>query len=294
MSIECGSILNPPFGLIEFTGVERNDFLQRLLSNDVLLKPAQGTSAYYLSVQGRPLSQFWLFQWYESTWLVCPRSLTDTSLQEFDRMHFGEKLRMFDRSADWHGLMLVGPGRGEWLAERLGMEAPPSPFGFGESKDALWCRFPFLASGSELVFGKRPWYLDLPDWSERFDFERIQAARPWPDDWGEKTMMLEVAEETDYLDGKGCYPGQEVVARTLHRGHINRHITYLRGPLPEVRRDLKLLAGDKEAGWISSWVHDDREVHALAYLRREFWAAGTELQREDGGTLTVQTPRREE
>lgn len=294
MNIECGSIPNPPFGLIEFTGVERNDFLNRLLSNDMLLKPAQATSAYYLSVQGRPLARFWVFQWYESTWLVCPQSLTESSLQELDKMHFGEKLRMFDRSTVWRSQLLVGGGRHAWLGDRLGHQPPTLPFGFCQTDEILWCRFPFLASGSDLIWSKKELITDLPDWTGRFEFERIQAGRPWPVDWGEKTMLLEVAESDDYLDGKGCYPGQEVVARTLHRGHINRHTTCVEGPLPPLSPGTRLLREGKEMGWISSAVEDDRNAYALAFLRREVWEPGTELQREDGGCVTVRAPRREE
>ncbi|MBS2039452.1 hypothetical protein JST97_30985 [bacterium] len=289
-----GVIPAPPFALLEFTGVERNDFLQRLLSNEMLLRPGQATSAYYLNVQGRPLSQFWAFQWYESTWLVCPRELAETALAELDKMHFGEKLRMHDRSREWQATMLVGSQRQQWISERLGQPAPAGPWAFYQEEDWLLCRFPFLASGSDLVFTKKPLFDDLRDLSASWDWERIQAGRPWPSDWTEKTMLLEVAETSDYVDGKGCYPGQEVVARTLHRGHINRHICTLSGSgnLPLV--GCKLKHGEKEVGWISSLANRSQEIAALAFLRREVWEPGTQLEREDGGLMTVQSPRRED
>ena len=150
----------------------------------------------------------------------------------------------------------------------------------------MLCRFPFLASGSDLVWTKKPLFDDLRDVSSQWDRERIEAARAWPSDWGEKTMLLEVADTTDYLDGKGCYPGQEVVARTLHRGHINRHIAAVSG---STKVGDKLKAGDKEVGWISSAADDV----ALAFLRREFWEPGTQLALETGDTVTVLAPRRE-
>ncbi len=289
-----GVIPAPPFALLEFTGVERNDFLQRLLSNEMLLKPGQATSAYYLNVQGRPLAQFWVFQWYESTWLVCPRELAETALAELDKMHFGEKLRMFDRTRDWQSTMLVGQKRAGWLQERLGQAPPPGPWAFHQEGDWLLCRFPFLASGSDLVFSKKPLFDDLRDLSQSWQAERIQAARAWPTDWGEKTMLLEIADPTDYVDGKGCYPGQEVVARTLHRGHINRHVGVLAGAGPVPAAGCKLKQNDKEVGWVSSAAACGQEIVALAFLRREAWEPGTQVEREDGGSLTVQNPRRED
>ncbi len=289
-----GVIPAPPFALLEFSGVERNDFLQRLLSNEMLLKPGQATAAYYLNVQGRPLAQFWAFQWYESTWLVCPKDQAESALGELDKMHFGEKLRMHDRTRDWQSTLLVGSARDQWLSQRLGQDPPAGPWAFQQEADWLLCRFPFLASGSDLVWSKRPLFDDLRDLSSHWELERIQAARAWPSDWGEKTMLLEVADETDYLDGKGCYPGQEVVARTLHRGHINRHLKIVTGPGALPSAGTKLKAEDKDVGWISSLAPDGEGFTALAFLRREFWEPGTQLQREDGGTVTVQAARREE
>ena len=107
-------------------------------------------------------------------------------------------------------------------------------------------------------------------------------------------MLLEIAEDSDYVDGKGCYPGQEVVARTLHRGHINRHIHCLAGAGLPPAAGCKLKQGDKEVGWISSSAQNQEAFAALAFLRREVWAPGTQLQREDGGEVAVQSPRRED
>lgn len=107
-------------------------------------------------------------------------------------------------------------------------------------------------------------------------------------------MLLEVAEETDYVDGKGCYPGQEVVARTLHRGHINRHLCTLSGLGQAPPVGCKLKQGEKEVGWVSSATAEGDHIWALAFLRREAWEPGTELEREDGGLLTVRSPRRED
>ena len=288
-----GVIPSPPFALLEFTGVERNDFLHRLLSNELLLKAGQASAAYYLNVQGRPLAQFWIFQWFESTWLVCPKGQAETALVELDKMHFGEKLRMHDRTKEWQSTLLVGGERSNWLRQRLGQEPPAGPWAFHQEPDWLLCRFPFLASGSDLLWSKKPLFDDLRDLSAVWELERIQAGRPWPSDWAEKTMMLEVAEPTDYVDGKGCYPGQEVVARTLHRGHVNRHITLVGGAGSPPGLGTKLKLADKEVGWISSAAADGPNFAALAFLRHEVWEPGTELSREDGGTVSVQCPRRE-
>lgn len=295
VELECSSMSDAPFGLIEFTGPDRLSFLHRLLSNDLMRPAGSATSAYYLNVQGRPLSRFWIFLEQDRCWLVCPRELTDVSLQELDKMHFGEKLRMQNRSADWQSTLLVGRGRRSWLQQHLPAECAPTEatWGLGVAPGLLWCRFPLLASGSELIFHQQSLPSDSLAPFTDFEPERIEACRAWPCDWGEKTMMLEVAEPEDYLDGKGCYPGQEVVARTLHRGHINRHIACLcgDGAAPEV--GTRLSFQDKEVGWVSSSVATPEGFRALAYLRREVWEPATRLQSAGGGEMVVTSPRRE-
>jgi len=289
------SVFQPaPFGLLEFTGPDRGEFLNRLLSNELILQTGQARSAYLLNVQGRPVAQFWVFQDATSSWLVCPQELVEVSLGELDKMHFGEKLQMFNRSADWKPQMLVGPGREDYLGRILG-QIPKNRWSLAACPKGNWllCRFPWLASGSDLLWSPTSLTQDLPGLTEaQFEHERILAGRPWPSDWGEKTMFLEIAEEHDYLDGKGCYPGQEVVARTLHRGHINRHLWTLRTAAPVAVKS-KLLKDGKEVGWISAVSQLDG-YPCLGFLRREVQELNLELATECGTTAWVMAPVRED
>jgi len=77
---------------------------------------------------------------------------------------------------------------------------------------------------------------------------------------------------------KGCYMGQEVVARIKYRGHVNRFLTGLVLEGAEVPAyGAPVLAGDKEVGQVRSAVRSialDRPI-ALAYIRREHLEPGT-------------------
>lgn len=287
--IELALAPQAPFGLIQLAGPQRSEFLERLLSNRVPTRPGTAASAYLLNVGGRPLVHFWVYAGVDDTWLVTHGEQTATALRELDMMHFGEKLTMRDVSTEWTGHLVVGSGRRAWLASLLGTAPPAEELALTTGEDWLWCGFPLLASGSELVWTRGDLGADeLPRLSEAdWICQRIEAGHAWPHHWGEKTLFLEIAEAGDYVDGKGCYPGQEVVARTLHRGHVNRHLELLRGEgLPPAPGE-KLLAGGKEAGWVSeacptspsSWA-------AVGYVRRE--ARNGELQRESGGSCRVE------
>jgi folate-binding Fe-S cluster repair protein YgfZ len=69
---------------------------------------------------------------------------------------------------------------------------------------------------------------------------------------------------------KGCYPGQEPIARLHHRGHANRGLRVLRIPgdaLPEA--DAELVYEGKAVGRVTSVARADGAIAALAYVRAE-------------------------
>jgi folate-binding protein YgfZ len=84
---------------------------------------------------------------------------------------------------------------------------------------------------------------------------------------------------------KGCYTGQEVVARIHFRGHVNRHLRWLSAPEPLPRGAAVLDADGKEVGEVrSSVVSPTRGPLAMAMVRREV---------EPGSDVTVRADSRE-
>ena len=248
------------------TGPERVQFLQRLLSNSVELAPGQGVHAYLLTVQGRPQLELWVYETGERFWLVCPAAHAAHAHRDLDNYHFGEKLKLVDRTAE--------PC---WV--RLGSDL--AGLTIREDEGRIRCSFAYYGQPAELVWGAAPEGPAVaPETLERL---RLEAGSPSPAEYTEKTMFLEVAGPDAYSETKGCYPGQEVVARTLHRGHINRAVRRVRGDGPLADGD-KLLAEGKEVGWVARACGEI----GLAFVRREHWE-GPPLQREDGLAVTVLT-----
>jgi folate-binding protein YgfZ len=108
-------------------------------------------------------------------------------------------------------------------------------------------------------------------------------------DMGEPTLALEVPVEDAISDTKGCYLGQEVIARGTARGHVNRRLCALEfeGPLPPAATPL--VRDGKEVGRVSSALVSfglGRPV-GLGMVRREFWEPGTELAAHHGHAATV-------
>lgn len=81
---------------------------------------------------------------------------------------------------------------------------------------------------------------------------------------------------------KGCYTGQEVVARIHFRGHVNRHLRWLRAASPLPRGAQVVDAEGKEVGEVRSSVQSpERGALAIAMLRREV-VPGSAVQVRDG------------
>jgi folate-binding protein YgfZ len=105
-------------------------------------------------------------------------------------------------------------------------------------------------------------------------------------DMGAKTLALEVPVEGAISATKGCYLGQEVVARGTARGHVNRRLVplLLDGPPPATGD--ALLRDGKEVGHLTTVARafGAGSPAALGFVRREHWEPGTELAVSVAGT----------
>jgi folate-binding protein YgfZ len=121
---------------------------------------------------------------------------------------------------------------------------------------------------------------------------RIEAGRPrFAVDMETDTIPLEAGIEDRAISmTKGCYVGQEVIVRVLHRGHgrVARKLVWLDvvGPGIPARGDL-ILAGDREVGRITSGAFSPRANAplALGYVQRDFMASGTIVTVRSGGRI---------
>jgi folate-binding protein YgfZ len=119
---------------------------------------------------------------------------------------------------------------------------------------------------------------------------RIEAGEPrWGSELVATTIPLEASLERAISYTKGCYIGQEVIARATHRGQMQRKLAgLLLGELtPENGTELR--RGEKKVGWITSVAHSPKrgQVIALGYVHRDSLEPGTQLELASGGTAAV-------
>ena len=102
---------------------------------------------------------------------------------------------------------------------------------------------------------------------------RVAAGRPR---WGRELSPEVIPLEAGLLDraisqGKGCYTGQEVIVRILHRGHVNRHLRRLQFAegAPEPGTELFEPGNPKPRGIVTSVAANEAGALGLGYVRRE-------------------------
>jgi len=121
---------------------------------------------------------------------------------------------------------------------------------------------------------------------------RVERGTPrFGADMDEKTIPLEANLQRAIHYQKGCYIGQEVIARATFRGHVNRHLVGLRfaGPAPAIRTEL--FTGDRRVGWVTSVVQSPRlGTIGLGYAHRDVDQPGTELALGGGATRATIAP----
>jgi folate-binding protein YgfZ len=118
---------------------------------------------------------------------------------------------------------------------------------------------------------------------------RVEAGRPrFGVDMDTETIPLEAGIEDRAISlTKGCYVGQEVIVRVLHRGHgrvAKRLVSLVLAGDRVPARGALILAGDQEVGRITSAVRSPRmnAPLALGYVQRDHLAEGTELLVKSG------------
>jgi folate-binding protein YgfZ len=128
---------------------------------------------------------------------------------------------------------------------------------------------------------------------EALEVARIEAGVPrFGQDMNEETIPLEANLERAISYSKGCYLGQEVIARVTYRGHVNRKLCSLSLGQNLLPSGTALFAGGKQVGQLTSVARSflHHEVLGLGTVHRDFTEPGTVLQTKAGVAVSVREP----
>jgi hypothetical protein len=221
-----GALRLADWGLIRAQGADAATFLQGQLTQDVVKLPADRASlAGYCSPKGRLLASFVVWRGdAETVFLACSADLLAATLKRLAMFVMRAKCKLSDASAEIALFGLAGAA----AADALGGSTPDTPWGVLTSAAAQLVRLPDAN-------GQPRWLLAQPaaaappvlpplapaDWSwleVQSGVVRIVSATV--EQFVPQMVNLELVGGVSFQ--KGCYPGQEVVARSQYRGTLKR------------------------------------------------------------------------
>lgn len=286
--------------------------VQGLVSNDIANAP--GDRAVYATVltpKGRMVADVRVLRHGADLVLETDSAAAEPLMAHLRKFVPPLFARFEDANDTWAEIGIYGPDARGIVEAALGvtiheqvMEDDLHPAAFGGAEVLIVATSHFGVPGFDLMTTadllEPLWHAAVsagarPAGLATLDVLRIEAASPrWGAELTETTIPLEAGlRDRAISQAKGCYTGQEVIVRILHRGHVNWLLRQvLLGDVPAPAADTALVSpGEgKKIGRITSaaWSPRYGQTIGLAYVRREV-EPGTQVRLEspEGAVVTV-------
>lgn len=298
-------------GKFLITGADRISFLQSLTSNDLThLQEGSGIYATLLTPKGKIISDFDLFPLPEALLMAVDSSNAEKTRTHLMRYRLRAKVEM--SAPSWGKILVSGPAAKFLIAQLIGEDLHhmseksiiEKKFNglqllcvkrsiTGEEDFLLY----FPQQGMALLW-KRLNALNIqPVGQAALETLRVEAGKPrYGIDIDERILPVEAGIQDEAISyTKGCYPGQEVIARIKTYGHVNKQLfgLILEGEALPKKGD-KIYDEEKEVGWVTSAVASPLlgKGVAMGYLRTQAAIPGNRLRLEmdQGRTNAEATP----
>ncbi len=290
----------PSPGYLVFSGETRQEYLQRQTTNDLgLISATRALPNFLTSASGRILEFFTLLQDGESIGMLTQPGHGPGLADYFTkRIFFNDKVTVEDKSAGWALIELYGP-EADVAASLLGFESMPN------EEDVLSAGDTLLIGLGKGGFETRPYILVALSTlvaelmknlssvkAAALSFEtreilRIEALQPGDPEFNGEYTPFELGLERYVSTEKGCYTGQEVLARQVTYDKIVRRLVQLRSD-EHIQLGALVLGEGKDIGHVTSQASSPSLGNiALTVLRKPFDAAGTKVELVDGHNHTT-------
>jgi folate-binding protein YgfZ len=305
-----------PRRAIGVTGRDRASYLHGLLTNDIeALRAGSGCYAAWLTPKGRMLTDLHVLESGDMILLDVPSDEHATTLARLEHFLFSEDVQLTDVGESLRAVWIHGPAAASRIEQVAGTLTGLSSWSQYQNTRAEIAGAPVVVARIDQL-GVPGFCLHVDTAraaaitsaleavgamrvsADAIEAARIDAAYPlFGVDMTSDTIPLEAGIEARAISlTKGCYVGQEIIIRVLHRGHgrVARKLVSLSLKDGVPARGARAFLGDREVGWITSAARSPRRGPvALAYLHRDFISPGTSVDIEvDGHRCTglVTTP----
>ena len=289
----CGLLDRSERGKLALAGTGAKEFLDGQITNAVeSLNSGQGVYAAFLSPKGKMLGDLRVLDLGDELFLDTERSALQELFNMIRRYRIGYDVELHKRTVERGLLSLIGPeARAVAGAEDLPEEEHANATG---EVDGTQVRFVITDAGVDLICDaadtdalaaglRGRGAVDVDEVAA--EVLRVEAGRPrYGIDLDDTVIPQEAGlNERAVSFTKGCYVGQETVARLHYRGKPNRHLRGLRLSAPAAHGD-ELRLGERTVGKVGTAVVSPRHGPvALALVRREA-EPGTTIAVGDGDT----------
>ncbi len=287
------------------TGADRKKFLNGQVTNDVVkLKTGEGCYAALITAKGKMQSDLNIYDLENELLLDFEPGLSEAISQRLDKYIIADDVQLIDVAPHYGLLSVQGPRAADAIGKLdLGVSLPSKPMSLVSSKSEMLGEIYVMnnsragstgfdvfvptnslgAVADKLVAAARELGGRACGW-QALEIARVEAGIPrFGADMDETNLPPETGAEKRMISyTKGCYIGQEVIARIRTYGQVAKALRGLRleGDLKSLpNRGDKLVSGDKEVGYVTSAVFSLKLKTniALGYVRREVNKTGSEL-----------------
>lgn len=287
------------WGRLRLTGASRLDFLHRLSTNDVArLQPGQGAATIFTTPIARIIDRTVLYARDHAVLMVTSRG-NQGRVQQWLRKYifFNDDVQIKDITAETAMIAVYGAQANQVLQRFSGADVADLPVHHGREVSAadtsiLIARAdPIGGGGFHLIFDRTAhaiiWQalIDagaVPIGEETYQVLRVEAGRPeFGRELGDEYIPLEANLWPEVSFTKGCYTGQEIIARMESRQRLAKQLVGLRFDAA-VTLPATLAANGHEAGVVTSVVHSPRLGWiGLGYLKTQ-GTAGAMVESRSG------------
>jgi tRNA-modifying protein YgfZ len=277
---------------IALAGPDRATYLQGLLTNDIpSLSAGTGCYSAWLTPQGRMLTDMHVLESGGMILLDVPAETVDATRDRLEQFVFTENVQIESLAGKLSGVWIHGPKAATVVGRVMGIEGLASWRDYQHAQSVAridqlgvpgFCLYLEPSREREVIAalveaGSREVS------HEAIDAARIEAGYPvFGVDMTDDTIPLEAGIEDRAISmAKGCYVGQEVIIRVLHRGQgrVARKLVTLRIDSVVPPRGARLFAADRDVGFVTSAAMSPRfGAIAMGYVHRDFVAPGTAIE----------------
>ena len=301
-------LARPDAGVLRLTDADRHDFLQRMTTNNMsVLRPGQSAVTVLTSPVARILFVFTVIA-RDDDLLLLPAPGQSQALARHLRgqIFFMDKVKVHDLGEQFARLRIMGPQAAQVLA-KLGIDAASLPANRWATHDSLHDDLIAVAQpqyevpGFEIVVQREI----LAEVSAKlvaagareidanvYDARRIERGRPAAgSELIEEYTPLEADLAWACAENKGCYTGQEIIARQITYDKVTKTLVGLRST-KALARGSEVMVNGRNVGVVTSVTYSpalDAPI-ALAIVKRPHNAPGTLVQVNEHEATVVAFP----